>query len=460
MVSDLDSFERFASLLVLDNGERMRLEGFQREMLAPFFDGVRETVVSISKGSGKSTLLAALALHELLSDPACDGAVVAGSRDQAGILLAQLSGFVRRSPGLQRHVRMKLREASNPRTGGRFRVLASDVETLDGLICSFAVCDELHRWPSAERYTIMLAAVQKRDGRLLGISTAGLREEGLLWAMREKALSLGAERDGSRLALTAEHFAWREWSLADDHDPADLGAVKAANPASWITPELLRERYASPSMTGVDWRRFFANQWVSKAEAEAVIDPRKWIEAADPTAEPLPGGAVFALDASWDRSSAAIAVAAPLLDDRVLVDLVEHGSGTAWAVESLIDLCRRHDPIGVVVDAGGPAGALIPRLEEFGLPLIGPTSRDVAAACGLLYDAVEAGTLAHRNVEGLNVSVQGSVKRSLAQAWALDRRKALSDPAPMLAATLALWGLRTHGPLSERAVESRFGGER
>ena len=165
MVGSLDSFERFASLLVLDSGERMVVEDFQKQMLQPFFEGVRETAVSVAKGQGKTTTLGALALYELLTDSGCDGAVVASSREQAAILLGQLRGFVQRTPGLQSRVRMKQREATNPRTGGRFRVLASDVDTLDGLIASFVVCDELHRWPDAERYTILLAAAQKRDGQ-------------------------------------------------------------------------------------------------------------------------------------------------------------------------------------------------------------------------------------------------------------------------------------------------------
>ena len=461
VVRTLEDFAAFASLLVLDSGERMHLEVFQREMLTPFFEGCRETVVSIAKGGGKTTLLSALALYELIADPSCDGAVVASSRDQAAILLGQLRGFVQRTPGLQSRVRLKQREAINTRTGGRFRVMASDVDTLDGLIASFAVADELHRWPDAERYAIMLAAVQKRDGRLFGISTAGLRDEGLFWAMRERALALGAERDGARLSLRTDRFAWHEWSVADDQDPSDLAIVKAANPASWVTPELLHERYGSPSMMTVDWRRFFCNMWVTRAEAAAVIDPRRWAEAVDLEAQPLPG-CCFALDATLDRSSSAIAVAA-FVDagcNRVLVDVVEHGSGVAWVIDRLVELCGRHDPIGVVVDPGGPSGALIPRLQEFGLPLIETTTREVAQACGMLFDGVEQGTVCHRGSEPLTHSVSGAVKRSLAQAWALDRRKALTDPSPLLAVTLSYWGLRAHGALSERAVEARFGGVR
>ena len=201
MVRSLDAFERFCGLLVLDSGQQMRLADFQRRMLGDFFAGCRESVTCVAKGTGKTTLLSALALYELLSDPDCDGAVCASSRDQAALLLSQLAGFVERSPGLATRVRLQQRQAMNRKTGGKFRVLASDVDTMDGLLLTFAIADEIHRWRDSERYAILLAAAQKRNGRLFGISTAGVKGEGLLWAMRERALELGAKRDGAYLGL-------------------------------------------------------------------------------------------------------------------------------------------------------------------------------------------------------------------------------------------------------------------
>ena len=191
-------------------------------------------------------------------------------RDQAALLLTQLAGFVERVPGLAARVRLKQREAVNRKTGGRFRVLAADTDTMDGLILTFAVADEVHRWRDSERYTILLAGCQKREGgRLLGISTAGIRDEGLLWGMRERALELGAMRDGAYLGLRMPSFSWHEWSVAEDADHRNVEVVKDANPAPWVSEEILRERFESPSMTDLDWRRFTANMWVNRAEAAA-----------------------------------------------------------------------------------------------------------------------------------------------------------------------------------------------
>jgi hypothetical protein len=83
--------------------------------------------------------------------------------------------------------------------------------------------------------------------------------------------------------------------------------------------------------------------------------------------------------------------------------------------------------------------------------------REVAQASTGFYDAVTAGAVRHRGSPPLNQSVAGAVKRALAQSWAFDRRRALADPAPLMAAALALWGLRTHGPISTAAFQERFG---
>lgn len=453
-------FERFCGHLVLDNGRRMRLEDFQREILADYFAGRRETVVSLPKGSGKTTLLGALALFELMSDPTCDGAVAAASRDQAALLLNQLHGFVRRSPGLAQRVQLKQREAVHRRTGGRFRVIAADVDTADGLMLSFAIGDELHRWGArgSELYMILLVGVQKRNGRMFGISTAGIREEGLLWAMRERAIELGAAREGARVSLQTDNFAWHEFSLPEDDEAHDLEAVARANPAPWVTVELLKERHDSPSMTEPDWLRFTCNRWIERVELASVIPMMQWHGLADERSfavDPV----CFGVDLSWDRATAAITAAGWRSDELLHVELVEASLGTAWAVDRLLQLTSDHPSIGVAIDPGGPAGALVPRLEEHGLVLHQTSTRQLAQSCGLLVDAITEGRLRHLAQQTLTTSLAGTTKRPLAEAWAFNRKSSLADPTPAVALALALWGFTTHGPVSKAAFEALMEGK-
>lgn len=451
----LEHFERFCGSLVLDTGEGMRVEDFQRIMLGDFFAGCRETIVCIAKGSGKTTLLAALALFELLTDPNCEGAVCAASRDQAALLLGQLRGFVERTPGLAGRVQLKQREAVNRRTGGRFRVLAADEDTMDGLLLSFAVADELHRWRDSERYAILLAAVQKRDGHVFGISTAGVREEGLLWTMRERAIEMGAQRDGSYLVLRTPAFALHEWSLPEDGDPRDLALVNEANPAPWVTLELLRERFESPSRTDRDWERFTCNRWIDRSRLDAVISLAVWRELAGTHTPVAP--ACFAIDVAPDRSSAAIVAATfdGTGEERMLgVEVVEHGQGLAWLVERAVQLDARHDHVGFLLDGAGPVGTLIPRLEEYGIEYHAVTAREYSRACQGFFDLVSEGRLRHCDQPPLNLAVAAAGRRRLTDGWAWSRSNSLGDISPLVAASLATYGLTVRGPVSREAFDA------
>ena len=170
---DLDSFERFCGLLTLEDGRPFALEPFQRVMLRDYFAGTTETLILISKKNGKSTLAAALALHHLATTPDAECVIAAASRDQAAILFGQARGFIRRAPALELRMRPTQREIRSLRDDGRIRVLASDVDTADGVIPTLAIVDELHRHRSADLYGVFRDGLGPRSGRMITISTAG-----------------------------------------------------------------------------------------------------------------------------------------------------------------------------------------------------------------------------------------------------------------------------------------------
>ena len=464
-VSTLDRFSEFCErLLILDAGRPFVVEPFQRTMLEAYFAGARESVIVIPKGNGKTTTTGAVALYELVTVPESEIIIVASSRDQATIMLDAVRGFVGRNPALGRHLKVTQRTVTYPRLGGRLRVLSADVGTADGTLPTLGLVDELHRHKSTELYTLLRDGLFKRDGRMLTISTAGVKGESPLWDLRERALGLPmAGREGCYVKARSEdgQFALSEWSLPDEGDPHDIELVKQCNPGSWHTLTTLRERHDSPSTILSEWRRFACDQWVERAEVNAVIDFMAWLGLVDGNVQPL-APMCFSIDAVLDRSAAAVG-AAGFVDadcELALVDVVEYGTGVAWTVDRVVGLSRQFENVGVVVDPGGPAAALIPRLREFGLIVHEMTSRELSQACTGLYDAVTQGTVRHRGSEPLNAAVQGAVRRSLGQSWAFDRRKAIADPSPLLAATLAHHGLRTCGPISAAAHAERFGGGR
>jgi len=162
---DLDEFVSFCAELVCENGEPLELYDEQKTMLREYFAGIRETLILVPKKNGKSTLLGALALYHLAVVDDAECVIVAASRDQASIMLRQAQGLIHRSAMLQQMVRVKQREIVSLVDGGRVRVLASDVDTADGVIVTLGLVDELHRHKSADLYGVLRDGLGPRNGQ-------------------------------------------------------------------------------------------------------------------------------------------------------------------------------------------------------------------------------------------------------------------------------------------------------
>jgi hypothetical protein len=172
------------------------------------------------------------------------------------------------------------------------------------------------------------------------------------------------------------------------------------------------------------------------------IDPHDWARLIDKGSKPKDPVA-FALDVTPDRSAAAIGVAGTRVDDRTHVEVVEHRRGTGWAAHRAAELVESHNALGLVLDAAGPAASLLPALAELGVKVEVVNSREHAQACGLLYDAADQDRLRHLGTQELSSAIAGAVTRPLGDAWAWSRRSSSIDISPLVACTLALWGLET-----------------
>jgi phage terminase large subunit-like protein len=307
--AEVELFARFCASLILENGKPMRLEAFQRRLLADYFSGIRETLTLIPKKNGKTTLLAALALYHLITTPNAACFVAAASRDQATILYDQARGFRARSPWLQDYVDVKrgYREIRSKVDSGFVRVLAADADTADGVLPTLALVDELHRQKSSELYAVFRDGLGARDGQMVTISTAGDDDTSPLGRLREAAHALPnyRRRAAYRYAST-DSFALHEWALEPDDDRDDLKVVKRANPAPWQTEQELRKRRDSPSTRPWEWARFACGVWL--VGEESAIGEKEWARCSDPDAE-IPAGATdvyIGIDLGWKWDTTAI----------------------------------------------------------------------------------------------------------------------------------------------------------
>jgi len=302
----LEHFRAWAADVILDNGEPWDLEEFQERFLGDVFAGASECWLVVPEGNGKTTLMAGLGLYHCEFRATASVPVAASSREQAEIMYRQAEGMVLRTPRLRRVFKCQegYRRIKHLLNGSRMQVFAADDRTGDGLIPTLALIDELHRHRDLRLYRVWRGKLPKRRGQIATISTAG-EPGGEFEVTRERIRqSADVERDGAFVRVAAGGVVLHEWAVAEDGDVEDMAVVKAANPFSGVTVDLLAEKRGSPTMTLEHWRRFVCN--LPTRSGAAAITEVEWSAAA--TGERIPAGEPrwAGLDVGWKWDTTAL----------------------------------------------------------------------------------------------------------------------------------------------------------
>ena len=277
-------------------------------------------------------------------------------------------------------------------------------------------------------------------------------------------------------ASVRSDLAFFEWSAelcGDLCTPACTEHDDPSNPLTWaktnpalgsgrVTVEGIGKLHDSMSRRGFAREQLSIGNYPVEAGGWEVISEAGWSATEDAGSQPIDPVA-FAVDVTPDRSMACIAICGVREDGLSHLEVVEHAPGTGWVVDRVIELVERWRPCAVAVDPGGPAGSLVDALEteriadvfdRAGTELAKAGSRDVAGACGALFDAVVrppdaeegwAPLIRHIPHPGLSAALSGAARRPLRDAWAWDRRGVSVDISPLVAVTLARWAQLKHG---------------
>lgn len=416
-------------------------------MLEAMFAGSRETLILLPKKNGKTTLLSALAIFHVCAMPDADCVIAAASRDQAGIMLRQARGFIRRSKELQAVLEVKQREIVHPKLDGRIRVLASDVDTADGVIPTLALVDELHRHKSADLYGVFRDGLGPRDGKLVTISTAGADQNSVLWKMRQAALDMGTTREGSYMRGGSGSFVLHEWSLDQDADLHDIDLVKSANPLASMSVDRLRERHDSPSMVPWQWARFACNVWTQGEEA--------WLPIGVWDSHRREGGILvdapvwLGVDLGLKHDSAAIVAVSPegekyRAEATILYPPTDGTPLDIAAVEAAVrEAADRWDVQAVAYDPWRFERSA-QMLGDEGLLMVEHPMTNVRMApeSEALHEAIMGGKIVHDGNADFSSHVNAGVPTETERGWRLTKRKA-KDKIDALIALLMAYDLAT-----------------
>jgi phage terminase large subunit-like protein len=399
-------------------GKPVELEPFQRRMMGEALaydqDGWpvwRSVVLIMPRKNGKTTLLAAYAIYRLLTSEGSPQILLTASSDkQAGRLYEACANFIRRSPVLSELVRVRdyIGEIKREDGQGVIYRMSSDPARLHGYNPSLVVCDELASWttPSLQRaYAALTSGGGARQApQVFTITTAGEAHErasSILGRLLDGALEHGAVQRKRGLQIARHHDAQ---TLLYNHeaptvDPHDVRAMKAANPASWISEDFLRRQAHNDELTDAQVLQLHGCVW---ATAERTwIAPHAWKDRGCERELEVGETVILGFDGSERRDSTVLSAAT--LDGFVYVLRAWErptGAGSDWRIPrrevhaAIAQAFERFDVLELAVDPPGWYSEIDQWMELYGEKVVEfdtKQSTRMAPAC----ERFRAGTLNH-----------------------------------------------------------------
>ena len=399
----------------------------------------REVRITVPRQMGKTAELCAVMGQRALGWGGPQRiAYTAQDRNNAREKWEEHVGILDRSPlrGLYQIRRANGQERIDWTNGSRWGITAAGETSGHGMTLDLGVIDEAF----AQRDERLVQAfrpamVTRPNAQLWIVSTAGTDESTFL---RERV------DDGRARVEAGERsgVCYFEWSAPDDADLYDPVTWWGCMPALGYTIDVDTVAADAAAMPADEFARAYLNRWV--AGGVPAVDLSEWAACAAPDADAGTGPFAFALDVTPARSAGSIACASLVGAGRVHVEVVEHRPGVAWMPERVAELNRRWRPLSWTLDPASPAGSLLLDLAAAGIPVDAVDGRRYGQAWGAFYDLIVNANLEHRGQPALDAAVAGARRRALGDAWAWARRGG-SDVSPLVAVTLAAYGLQLAG---------------
>jgi hypothetical protein len=388
----------------------------------------REVVVTVPRQSGKTTLVLAWELHRCLmwgrmQRVAYTAQTGSDARrklidDQAPLLLG--SPF---KVAVDKVHKAQGNEAIVFKNGSRIDVLASTDSAGHGRTLDLPILDEVFADADDRREQALLPAMATRpDAQLFVVSTMGTEASAYLNRKVETGRALVVEDANSGLA----YFEWSADVGADIDDPKTWWSCMPAL-GHMISEETVR--HARTTMSEGDFRRSMLNQ--KTVSDERVVPVSVWNSACSDDVRP-DGKLRFGFDVNSERSAASIVVA----DADGRCELIDFQEGLGWCVDRLVELARKWEA-PIVLDSFGPAGSFADELVSRGVNVTRYSTREMAYACGQLFDRLADGRVKVRRHQVLDDAVAGARRRATGDAWVWARKDGDTDVSALVALTLA-----------------------
>lgn len=396
----------------------------------------RQVVISMGRQNGKSLLGGILGVYGLLAHQKSGAQVLslASSIDQARIIYNRVLFVIQNNPYLSKRFK-KASESRGIVTAdgtGRYDVKPAKEGALQGIPISLCLFDELHLAKQGMWGAAVLGTAQRRDGMVIGITTAGDQNSETLielYKTGQKAASGDSE---------LERFGFFCWEAPKHAKVDDVDALKQANPsiAAGRIPieEVLSDMKTLPEHEA---RRYRLNQFIS-GTVSSWITSDTFRKAGTRVDIPQTGG-VFAVDITKNWEHATIAYANQVGDEHH-TELVQTFVNTneTQLFNRLVELYNKHQPRAIALDDRSLPG-LGKRLKLSGIPTYQLWTKEVSAACSVVFALFSTGKGKHNNDPLLIAQSPNGVAKYSGETWLISRKDSLGEIDALLATVFALY---------------------
>jgi phage terminase large subunit-like protein len=293
-------------------GQPLKLAGFQKRFVRGALKASTAVgVLSVGRGNAKSALSGGLALGALLGEwdaqPRREIIVAARTRDQAGIIVDFVRGFLLSLP---EEVQEQITYRRNPRLelefegdgGGHIlRGIAADAKNALGGSPTLAIMDERGHWPREKGDDLenaILSGLGKRGGRALIISTSA-SDDAHPFSQWIDAPPPGTYVQEHRPEPGLPADDWESLMVANPGAKAGIGSSPR-----WLQAQAQRA-IARGGNALASFRLYNRNERVSGETRDVLVSVDDWLDAEVSDLPPREGGAVVGIDLGGSASMSA-----------------------------------------------------------------------------------------------------------------------------------------------------------
>jgi phage terminase large subunit-like protein len=289
----------------------------------------------------------------------------------------------------------------------------------------------------------VLGTAQRENGIVIGITTAGDQNSETLLDLYKTGQSAAS---GDRELQRFGYFCWE----APQHAKVDdVDALKAANP-SIAAGRLSLENVLSDLKTIPEHeaRRYRLNQFIS-GTASSWIPSDTFRKAGDRLQIPQTGG-VFAIDISKNWEHATIAYSNQVGEEHH-TELVRTfvSPNETHLFNALVELHNKFAPRAIALDDRALPN-LGKRLKLAGFPVWQLWTKEISAACSVVYSMFANGEAKHNNDPLLIVQSPRGIAKYSGETWLISRKESLGEIDALMATVMSLY-------VSSRAEHAAIG---